>query len=173
MGPTADVVAAYLSTTVQHAGERPFSCEPDAAAWVTGVRALDRSGRDAVLHPRDEPVVLELRFRVRRMVPTLNVALAVENLRGVKVLDEAWFESGHEDPLEPGDYVARVEVPPVLPAGEYSVSAWIGTAYETVVWEPDALGLRLEGEANRSGRLVELHLPWDVRRIGVLEPEVG
>jgi hypothetical protein len=34
-----------------------------------------------------------------------------------------------------------------------------------VVWEPDALGFRLEGGNARSDRLLELGLPWDVRRI--------
>ncbi len=173
VGPTGEVVAAYLSTTVQHVGDRPYAQDPDAGAWITGLRALGPSGRAGALLRREDPLALELRFRVRRTMPTLNAALAVENLRGVKVLDEPWFESGHEDPVEPGDYVARVVVPPVLPAGEYSVSAWVGTAYETVAWEADALGFRLEGDANRSGRLLELHLPWDVRRVGALDVEAS
>ena len=164
-GPTADVVGAYLSTTVQHMGTREFASDPSSAASITGVRALDPSGQPAVLLQRDDPVVLEVRFVVRSPLPTLNVAVSVENLRGIKVLDEAWFDSAPEDRGEPGAYVARVEVPPVLPAGEYSVSAWVGTAYETVVWEPDALGFRLEGGNTRSDRLLELGLPWDVRRI--------
>ena len=165
-GPTSDVVAAYLSTTVQHMGAREFAADPAAAAAITGVQALDPAGRSAVLLQRDEPVTLEVRFTVRMPLPTLNVAVSVENLRGVKVLDEAWFDSAPEDRGEPGQYVARVEVPPVLPAGEYSVSAWVGTAYETIAWEADALGLRLEGGSSRSDRLLELGLPWDVQRIG-------
>jgi ABC-type polysaccharide/polyol phosphate transport system ATPase subunit len=165
-GPTSDVVAAYLSTTVQHMGAREFAADPTAAAAITGVQALDAVGRPAVLLQRDEPVTLEVRFSVRMPLPTLNVAVSVENLRGVKVLDEAWFDSAPEDRGEPGEYVARVEVPPVLPAGEYSVSAWVGTAYETIAWEADALGLRLEGGSSRSDRLLELGLPWDVQRIG-------
>ena len=163
-GPTADVVGAYLNTTVQHMGGREMGRDPDAAAWVTSMRAISPSGRSEVLLARDEPVILELRFTVRSPLPTLNAAIAVENLRGVKVLDEAWFDHSQQNPGEPGDYVARIEVPPVLPAGEYSVSAWVGTAYETVAWEPDALGLRLEGGESRSDRLLELGLPWDVRR---------
>jgi ABC-2 type transport system ATP-binding protein/lipopolysaccharide transport system ATP-binding protein len=165
-GPTADVVAAYLSTTVQHMGSRQFAADPTSAAWVTGVEALDPAGRPAVLLQRDEPVRLEVRFTVHMPLPTLNVAVSIENLRGVKVLDEAWFDSAPDDRGDPGRYVARIEIPPVLAAGEYSVSAWVGTAYETVVWEPDALGFRLEGGNPRSDRLVELGLPWDVRRIG-------
>ncbi len=172
-GPTADVVGAYLSTTVQHMGNRSFATDPESAAWITGVRALDPSGRPAVLLQRDQPVALEVRFRVRSPLPTLNVAVSVENLRGVKVLDEAWFDSAPDDRGEPGEYVARVEVPPVLPAGEYSVSAWVGTAYETVVWESDALGFRLEGGSSRSDRLLELGLPWDVRRVGPAEIAPG
>jgi lipopolysaccharide transport system ATP-binding protein len=164
-GPTSDVVSAYLSTTVQHIGTREFTVDPAAAAGVTGVRALDPSGRPAVLLQRDQPVTLEIRFTVRSPLPTLNVAVSVENLRGVKVLDEAWFDSAPEDRGEPGDYVARVEVPAVLPAGEYSTSVWVGTAYETIAWEPDALGFRLEGGSSRSDRLLELGLPWDVRRV--------
>ena len=69
--------------------------------------------------------------------------------------------------------MARVAVPPVLPAGEYSVSAWVGTAYETVAWEADALGFRLEGGSNRSDRLLQLDLPWDVRRVEGAEPAAG
>lgn len=172
-GPTSDVVGAYLSTTVQHMGGREYGRDPDAAAWVTDLRALSPGGRSEVLLSRDEPVVLELRFLVRSPLPTLNAAIAVENLRGIKVLDEAWFDSPNENVGEPGEYVARIEVPPVLPAGEYAVSAWVGTAYETVAWEPDALGLRLEGESSRSDRLLELGLPWDVRRVGPVETAAG
>jgi ABC-type polysaccharide/polyol phosphate transport system ATPase subunit len=168
-GPTGDVVGAYLSTTVQHIGSREFAHSPEQAAWVTSLRALGPSGEPGVLLQRDDPLVLEVRFTVREPLPTLNVAVSVENLRGVKVLDEAWFDSAPKDRGQPGEYVARVEVPPVLPAGEYSVSVWVGTAYETVAWEPDALGLRLEGGSSRSDRLLELRLPWEVRRVASLD----
>jgi ABC-type polysaccharide/polyol phosphate transport system ATPase subunit len=164
-GPTGDVVSAYLSTTVQHMGTRAFTADPSAAAWVTGVQAVDPSGRPAVLLQREDTVTLEVRFTVRSPLPTLNVAVSVENLRGIKVLDEAWFDSAPPERGEPGNYVARITVPAVLPAGEYSVSAWVGTAYETIAWEPDALGFRLEGGSSRSDRLLELGLPWDVRRV--------
>ncbi|QEC50768.1 hypothetical protein FSW04_13620 [Baekduia soli] len=125
---------------------------------------MTSDGRPATTLEQDRPFSVEFAFDVREPIPTLNLAVSVHNLRGIKVLDESWFDSAPPERGAPGSYVARMTLPAVLPAGSYSLSVWIGSAYETLVWEPDALGIRLEGAVEASDRVVHLRLPWEVRR---------
>ena len=71
--------------------------------------------------------------------------------------------------LEPGEYVARITVPPLLAVGDYAAGIWIGSAYETHVYEEDALRFRLEGATKgRADRVLQLGLVWEVERTGDL-----
>jgi len=81
------------------------------------------------------------------------------------VLDEAWSEHGPEGRGEPGEYVARVTVPPVLAVGDYVAGIWLGSPYETLLYEEELLRFHLEGPAHgRTNRITQLGLAWEVRR---------
>jgi len=54
-------------------------------------------------------------------------------------------------------------LPPLLMPGEYAVNVWVGTAYETFVWEHSAGWLRLEGgHRGRPDRLISSQGTWTV-----------
>jgi hypothetical protein len=58
-------------------------------------------------------------------------------------------------------------VPPVLAVGDYVAGVWMGSAYEGLVWEDEALVFHLEGNAaGRTERVLHLSLPWQVRQTG-------
>jgi ABC-type polysaccharide/polyol phosphate transport system ATPase subunit len=167
-GPAHEVVDAYLAAGMQRVAERTFEEPPDAPVWLATCGTHGGAGQAATLSMlrRDEPVTVELEINVRERVPGLNLAVSVTNLRGTRVLDEAWSETAAYTELSPGRYALRLVVPPVLPIGEYAVGVWIGSAYQTLLWEPEAAVFRLEGDVdNRPDRLVQLDLPWEVRAL--------
>jgi len=43
----------------------------------------------------------------------------------------------------PQEYVLKVKIPPVLPAGDYFAGCWIGSLYDVLIDEPRALAFRL------------------------------
>lgn len=97
--------------------------------------------------------------------------MVVTTLSGVRVLDEALSRrSAHN--LAPGEYTARIEVPPVLRAGDYLVALWLGTGLgESLQWEDAALSFRLEGEGGRrTTGIVDLGATWQVAPVGTGVP---
>jgi hypothetical protein len=166
-GPTQEVVGAYLTSGITRAAHAEFEERPSDVVSLRSATLLDPSGRPAALLDRGQALTVEVRFAVRRRVPGLDVTLFVDSLRGVRVLDEAWSESAPEERGEPGEYVARVTVPPVLAVGDYVAGVWIGNIWDTHVYEEDLLRFRLEGSTKgRADRLVQLGLEWEVERVG-------
>jgi ABC-type polysaccharide/polyol phosphate transport system ATPase subunit len=170
IGPTAEVIDAYLSSGSTRTGTRDWPATPGAAAAVLQTRLLDARGAAVTAFRQDEPVVFEVRFRVTEPTPGLDLTVFVHNLRGVKVLEEAWSERTPEaERGAVGEFVARIELPPVLAVGEYVAGFWLGSKYEPMFYEDDALRFRLDGrDHGRANRIVQLGLPWQVSRS---EPE--
>jgi ABC-type polysaccharide/polyol phosphate transport system ATPase subunit len=167
LGPTSEGIDAYLDAQVV----RDFASvqHQDGPVLLEDVALSDLEGRPFEVLRRDRPFMLEIRYAVRVPVKGLDLTAALVNARGVEVLNEHWSDTSHERPGEPGRYVARLEVPPVLNAGEYVVAVWFGTAYETLVWEGAARRFRLEGDVKtRPHRAIALGLPWRVERTGAV-----
>jgi ABC-2 type transport system ATP-binding protein/lipopolysaccharide transport system ATP-binding protein len=166
-GPTRDVITAYLASGVTRAAQADFPERPGEPVSLRSAALLDSSGAPAVQLERDQPFTVEARFVVRQAVPGLDITVFVESLRGTRVLDEAWSETAPDERGEPGEYAARITVPPILAVGDYAAGIWIGSAYETHVYEEDVLRFRLEGATKgRADRVLQLGLVWDVERIG-------
>jgi len=167
-GPTREVIDAYLTSGTDLAGQRAYPMHADRAASLLEARILDAQGNPTAALPRDEPVLLEVRFAVREPVPGLDMTVFVQNLRGVRVLEEAWSETVPDDGRgAPGEYVARIAIPPVLAVGEYVAGLWLGSKYEPMFYEDDVLRFRLDGrDHGRPNRVVALGLAWDVRPAG-------
>ncbi len=165
-GPTADVVGAYLEEATPDAGSRTFAV--DEAAPVGLVAVALRSGRRASAGRirREDPVDVEVELDVREPQRALDLAVSVETLTGVRLLDEALSDTAEEGPgllHEPGRYRVRLTLPPLLMPGEYLVNVWAGTSYETLVWEHAAARLRLEGSTQaRPDRLLAAQGRWVV-----------
>jgi ABC-2 type transport system ATP-binding protein/lipopolysaccharide transport system ATP-binding protein len=163
-GPTEAVVREYLTSGTSLSGTRALPEDPRHPASVVEARVLDAAGRPAAVLKRDEPVTIEVRFVVRERVRNLDLTAFVVNLRGVKVLEEAWSDA---TPIEqrgaPGEYLARLVVPPLLMPDEYVVGLWFGTIYDAMFYSDDVLRFRLDGGTqNRPQRVVRLDLPWQV-----------
>jgi ABC-type polysaccharide/polyol phosphate transport system ATPase subunit len=164
-GPTDEVVAAYLASGRTFAARQMFPDDPARAVCVLSAAVLDGTGNPTEVLDRAAPLTLEVRFVVRERVPGLDMTVLVHNLRGVRVLDEAWSESAPARQRESlGEYVARVVVPPVLAPGDYVAGLWLGTPFESMFYEDDLLRFRLHGDAKgRRNRVVQLGVPWIVR----------
>jgi hypothetical protein len=114
--------------------------------------------------------VIEVRYSLDAPVPGFDLAVFVQRAGGAEVLGESWADTAADRVGEPGRYVARLRIPPVLNVGEYVVDLWMGDPYETYIHERTVQHFRLIGDAqNRPDRAVILRLPWDVERAGGLE----
>jgi ABC-2 type transport system ATP-binding protein/lipopolysaccharide transport system ATP-binding protein len=98
----------------------------------------------------------------------------VFNASGLRVLDEAWSDTEGRRPDRPGTYTVRISVPPVLNVGAYTIGIWVGTRYDTLLFEPAAATFRLEGSTKgRPERAIELHLPWQLIDEQTTSPAIG
>jgi ABC-type polysaccharide/polyol phosphate transport system ATPase subunit len=167
LGRADEVVSAYLASGRTFAARQEFPADPARPVSVLAVAVLDASGNPTEALDRDAPITFEVRFVVRERVPALDMTVLVHNLRGVRVLDEAWSESAPTRVREAvGEYVARIVVPPILAPGEYVAGLWLGTPFESIFYEDDLLRFRLQGDANgRPNRITQLEIPWDVRAV--------
>jgi len=165
-GPTPQVTAAYLTATSNPSASREFPDRPDDPVALRRVVLLDADGNSTSLLPRGRPFAVEVTFVVHQPLPTLDLTVFVANLRGVRVLDEAWSDVQPSRPGLPGRYIARIEVPPLLTAGDYTAGIWLGSSYETVAYYEEVLAFRLEGgTSGRAERVLQLTAPWRVQRI--------
>jgi ABC-type polysaccharide/polyol phosphate transport system ATPase subunit len=166
IGPTAEVLDDYLGSLVSRKTEEWATEDNEDPVALRALTILDASGRPVDVLRRDQPFTIEVRFSVRTSVPGLDLSAPITNLQGVEVLCEGWGDTAAVRPGDPGTYVARLKVPPVLNVGEYVVGVWIGTRYDTFLEEVAAARIRLEGDVKgRPRRLVDLQLPWDVQRV--------
>ena len=169
LGPTSQVVDAYLVEATPDTGNRTFSPGADdpVALWSIGLRSTVRDSAGRI--PREDPYVVALDVEVREPVPGLDVAVSIETLHGVRLLDEALSDvlpAGGSPLTAPGRHTVELELPPLLMPGEYLVNVWIGTTYETLVWEHAAARLRLEGSHQaRPDRLLAAQGQWSLREV--------
>jgi ABC-2 type transport system ATP-binding protein/lipopolysaccharide transport system ATP-binding protein len=164
IGPASDVVDAYLGALGRDTGS-PVDDQGGPVA-LRSVRVMDARGRPVEVMRRDQPFTVEVRYAVHTAVPGLDVAVHLYNTRGVEVLSEAWGDTALDRPNDPAEYVARLQIPPVLNVGEYTVGVWVGTRHDTFVQETALRRFGLEGDVKgRPRRIMRLELPWDVRKL--------
>lgn len=165
IGPAAEVVDTYLSAGVQRLDRRTFDVDPNARVGVCSVAVVNQRDESTSVLRRDESFTVEVGFVVNTVVPELNIAVSIQNLRGLKVLDEALDDDPQSD-LEPGAYTARLTIPPLLNSGDYVVGVWAGTNLDAFFWVENAASVHLEGGVNgRPDRVVQLGLRWAVERV--------
>jgi ABC-type polysaccharide/polyol phosphate transport system ATPase subunit len=169
IGPAGEVVDTYLADLGRET-EESFADRSGPVA-LRSVRVVDAAARTVEVMRRDQPFTVEVRFLVRAAVPGLDVAVHLYNTHGVEVLSEAWGDTELDRPNDPAEYVARLQVPPLLNVGDYTVGVWIGTRYDTFVQETALRRFRLEGDVRgRPRRIVSLELPWEVHTVEQGEP---
>jgi ABC-type polysaccharide/polyol phosphate transport system ATPase subunit len=165
IGPAAEVVDTYLSAGVRRLDRQTFDIPAGQPAGLRSIGVLNPAGECTSVLRRDEPVTIEATVVVRTPVADLNMALSVQSLRGLRVLDEALCDFAPASFDAAGEYVVRLTIPPLLNSGDYVVGAWLGTDFEQFSWVEQAVSFHLEGGTNgRPDRVVQLQLPWQIGR---------
>jgi len=167
LGPTAQVVDAYLTDATPDTGARVFADDLSAAVALTSLRLRSATGAATGRIRSGDAVVVDVAVVVRGIVPGLDLAVSVETPGGTRLLDESLSDTspaGTVDLLNaPGHYTISLTLPPLLMPGEYPVNVWMGTPYETLVWEHSAARLLLEGShQDRPDRLISSQGAWTV-----------
>jgi ABC-type polysaccharide/polyol phosphate transport system ATPase subunit len=163
-GPTAEVVQAYVQAQTLGEGTA-WQGTTAGPVTVHDVRVTDATGRPAETLQRDEPMVIEVRYTLGRRVQGFDLAAFVLRAGGPEILCESWGDTATERAGEPGTYVARLQIPPVLNIGDHVVGLWMGDPYDTFIHEMAVRRFHLAGDAqNRPNRAVALRLPWQVER---------
>jgi ABC-type polysaccharide/polyol phosphate transport system ATPase subunit len=161
-GSTESVVDAYV-TAATRPDNRDAPLMQTGDVILDGVRLLDESGHPTRSLRRDRSFTIEVTYTVNERVPALDMSVLIFNASGMRVLDEAWSDTEGSRPDLPGTYTVRISVPPVLNVGEYRTGIWVGTRYDTLLFEPAAATFRLEGSTKgRPERAIELYLPWQL-----------
>jgi len=164
-GATSEVLSRYLTSGLARTAGSTYADEdPERPVWLRSVTLLDAHGEPAASQlPRDAPFAVEIDMVVRQPVPGLDLAVVLQNSRGVRVLDEAWSDNGPAERGHVGTYRLRMTIPPVLAVGDYSVGVWVGSAYESLIWKEDAVVFGLSGHAaHRPERVLQLDLGLEI-----------
>lgn len=164
IGPSEAIVAEYNQAVTPHDGTTELANRfPDADARVTAVSLVDHDGvAVAVLSTRAAAHIV-VDVEVDEAYQGLDVAVMVVNSSGTIVLDECLRDATTEldDRVVPGTYRLRCPLPPILSVGDYSLTLWLGSAYEDGERYDRVLNFRVDGVDPRR-RAVRLGLPWEV-----------
>jgi ABC-type polysaccharide/polyol phosphate transport system ATPase subunit len=145
-GASEEIVDRYVKSSIGRSASSTFEPDPSRPAQLLSAAILDPSGNVADAPRRDHPVTICLRFVLRQPAPGLGVAVSVQNEAGVQLLDEDLGADARRllaPERYPQEYVLKVKIPPVLPAGDYFAGCWIGSLYDVLIDEPRALAFRL------------------------------
>jgi ABC-type polysaccharide/polyol phosphate transport system ATPase subunit len=128
-GPAASIVDRYLHTTVPHASSAALDVDAQADASFVEV-SLQADGEQPDMVRRGDGVSVRLVVETRQTLQSGEVAVWVRNADGLRVLDEALLDDGTLAGVidRPGRHAIVLELPGVLPAGEYVLGAWLGSA---------------------------------------------
>jgi ABC-2 type transport system ATP-binding protein/lipopolysaccharide transport system ATP-binding protein len=130
-GVPGEVIQAYYSAILSHAGQATFDVDGDVG--VSHVAVVDEHGALLPQPPREEPFYVQARLVSRRGLPGLDMCAYVLGRDGTVLINEHWSDQPGLPELVPSDgaYVVRVRVPPVLRAGDYVIGLWVGTEHHT------------------------------------------
>ncbi len=172
-GKSEDVIDQYVRSSVAQAARADFAEVPGSRVQLLSVAVTDARGEVQDAPRRHEPLVVRVWFVVHERIPGIDISLSLRNQQGVQVLNEDWgMDTGGTlvATTVPAQYEAKLTIPPILPAGDYMVGVWIGTRYDTFVYE-HALGFRLWPHPNDPSmtldrnRVVQPPVEWDVRAL--------
>lgn len=160
-GPTREVVRGYLAA---HSASPGTSMAAVSAGPVTlqKMRVLSVTTGAPVPLVRDEALAVEVDFELTENTIGFDIAVYLTNSRGTRILDEALSDTERQ-PLAAGNHRLRLEIPPLLNVGNYTIGVWFGTAHEDILDVPTALSFTLEGsDRGRPDRALVLRLPMSL-----------
>jgi ABC-2 type transport system ATP-binding protein/lipopolysaccharide transport system ATP-binding protein len=135
-GPSPDVIAKYVARHGASSSSVALPARPGQAIDVQWAGVTDADGKPG--EPLSgESFFVRAHLGVRERIRDLDAALYINNAEGVRVVDEAWSESGRallpDDSLQPHEIF--IEVPGSLVPGEYFVGVWVSSEDECFFFE--------------------------------------
>jgi len=131
-GEAHAVVGRYLTEAVPAVARRELAFDPERPTPVHlhSVSLIDPAGLDVGIPSRGDALAVALEIENREAARGLEVAIWLLDGRGERVLDESLFD----DPAcvgaldHAGPHAVSLRLPPILPAGEYTLGVWIGSS---------------------------------------------
>lgn len=166
MGPTEQVVDAYMRSSAPQSRGVTLEADPAAAAQIVGVSLAHDDGTETTTLTTRASAWISFDVVVNDAPPGLDVSCLVATRSGTPLIGELLSDAGTLAISTPGRYRVGCHLPAVLVPGEYVISVWMGTAYETVQQLDDVLGFTVEGDdQGRKRRLVKLSTKWRTSRL--------
>jgi len=170
-GETGDVVRQYLAAHSTSLGQSATSVSAGPVT-LNRVRVLPLHGELPAPLLRDDALAIEIEFVLTEATAGFDIAVYITNSRGTRILDQLLSDQNLQR-MAPGTYRLRLEVPPVLNVGDYTVGVWFGTMYEEILNVPTTLSFTLVGsDRGRPERVLVLELPMSVTAVdaGIRRP---
>jgi homopolymeric O-antigen transport system ATP-binding protein len=169
-GNAREVVAEYYASVLEKSAQADFEVTEEAGIEQAAI--TDLQGNPLSQPLRDAPFVLQASVATREPIPSLDLFMFVTRRDGTVVLSEGWRDQEGMPRLaaQPGRYRVRMEVPPVLPPGDYVFSMWLGTEYATL-FQREVIAFSVlplpddRQEAIARTRIVQPPVRWTSERI--------
>jgi ABC-type polysaccharide/polyol phosphate transport system ATPase subunit len=144
-GPTAQVLDGYLRSSVQGGALATFVPSASKPVSLRSVAIVGAAGEVLESPRRGEPFSLRVRFATERPVLGLDIAVSIQTVSGVPVLDEVLSDTAAigEPAKAAGEWEAVFAVPPVLSPGSYLAGVWLGTGAESFFTIREALSFQI------------------------------
>ncbi len=129
-GDPTDIVQQYYSAMLGQSGSADFDVTGDVG--VSHVSLLDEHG-DALAQPvRGEPFTVQARIVAGEKVPHLDMEMYLGASDGTTVFSELWSDQPALPELlpAPGEFLVRMHVPALLPAGDYVLGMKLETPHK-------------------------------------------
>ena len=175
-GPPDEIVDAYLAASAESLAHGKAT-GPVTAGPVT-IRKVTVMDDHGATPPRcDRSLVVRMDLEVRAAIPGLDAGLYLLNQRGVRVISDALSDVPDAESVgSVGAHRVTAVIEPVLPAGRYTLGAWIGThAEDFFLGEVAAFDVHSSEEDDRAGvlggGLARVPLDWSLSRLSARDLE--
>jgi ABC-2 type transport system ATP-binding protein/lipopolysaccharide transport system ATP-binding protein len=165
IGPTRGVVGQYLRSAAQPSREVAIAADPTASAQVLTIALIDDRGRPQSIFTTEDELRIRLEVVVNEVVTGLSVSCLVGTRTGVDLVEEGFADADLRELARPGRYRVTCVLPPVLTPGEYSLTVWLGSAYENLELHEDIVAFAIDGDDLGRHRLVRVGAAWKTERI--------
>lgn len=156
-GPSEEIVQRYVRGVSDATSYVDFDPDVSRPLQVLSAAVLDEAGGAISVAERGDALTFAVRIAVRQPQTVLDLGISIRDRRGIVVLDEIWgADTGQTLDVAhvPQEIAARLTVPPILPAGDYVLSVWLGSAYDTLLAE-ETLRFRVWARTLDDARSVE------------------
>jgi lipopolysaccharide transport system ATP-binding protein len=171
-GPVKEVIQKYLKSKLnENTAQAYFPSDPHKACQYTSAEILRSNGELGSNFSCDEPVTIRLKFQIKEPIPSIFLALSIQNLDGTQVIfsDVRDTDPAVTDRLGIGVHTFEITIPPrLLAPSTYLLNVSSVIRFTGVADQHDAccefvlrdLSLAWASMLNRSCVLGTL-LPWN------------